>query len=242
MVQSLKILSWNILHGGGSRCPQILRTIADSQADIVTLQEFRHGDNKPVLIDGLAEMGLTSVYAPATKTARENSLLIASRLPLQSESFPVDREGQVHMLKSCIEKSPLLSLNLICVHFPQKRAQIPLFEALLELPPDWIDEHSLLIGDFNCGIPFQDSDTKTFYATHLFQALLKNGWRDAWRERHLEDREFSWVSARKNNGFRYDHVLASDKLNQLVLSAEYNHEVRELKYSDHSALLIELDC
>ena len=115
-MQSLKILSWNILHGGGSRCHQILETIAESQADIVTLQEFRHGANKPILIDGLAELGLTSVFAPVTATARENSLLIASRLPLESESFPVDHEGQVHMLKSSIEVSPLLSLNMICVH------------------------------------------------------------------------------------------------------------------------------
>lgn len=238
----LRLLSWNILHGGGTRCEQILNTVAESNADIVTFQEFRHGASKPLLLDGLAALGLTTVFAPATNTARENSLLIASRLPMQSEIFPADHQGQVHMLKSCIEVSPLLSLNLITVHFPQKRAQLPFFEALLELPKEWFDEFSVLIGDFNCGIPLQDSETKTFYATHLFQQLLHNGWHDAWRERHPDDREFSWISPKKKNGFRYDHVLVSDALNDLVISAEYNHKVRENKFSDHSALLVTLDC
>ena len=241
-MQTLRVLSWNILHGGGSRCDQILETIAKSEADIVTLQEFRHGANKITLLEGLAELGLTTVFAPATQTARENSLLIASRLPMQSEVFPAGRSGQVHMLKSCIEVSSSLSLNVIAVHFPQKRAQFPLFEELLELPPMWIDDYSLLIGDFNCGIPLLDSETKTFYSTHLFQQLLNSGWCDAWRELHPDEREYTWISTRKGNGFRYDHVLVSAALNDLVISAEYNHKVRENKISDHSALLVELDC
>ena len=53
-------------------------------------------------------------------------------------------------------------LNLVAVRFPQKQAQIAPFEALLALPPAWRAELSLLIGDFNCGIPLFDSQTRTF--------------------------------------------------------------------------------
>lgn len=230
------------MHGGGTRCEKILAAIEDSKADIVTLQEFRHGKSKPVLLNGLSDLGLSTVYAPLTKTARENSLAIATRLPMDAEIFPMPQSGQVHALKASIEISPLFSLNMISVHFPQKRAQVPLFNALLELPKHWLTGHSLLIGDFNCGIPLQDSDTKTFYATQMFQQMLLNGWRDSWRVRHPGVREFSWVSTRKSNGFRYDHALASPELDDLILNVEYDHCVRERKYSDHSSLLVELDC
>lgn len=239
----LRIFSWNILHGGGSRCEAILSAIQSSAADIVTLQEFRHGASKPVLLSGLADMGLNTVYAPETGSARENSVMVATRLPMEAEIFPVDRgSALVHAIKVVIEVTPLISLNLIAVHFPQKKAQIPLFDALLKLPESWLDGYSMLIGDFNCGIPLQDSETKTFYATHLFQQLLHIGWRDAWRQRNPQAREFSWVSTRKSNGFRYDHVLVSDALDELTLNVAYDHSVREDKHSDHSSLLVELDC
>jgi len=229
------------LHGGGTRCEQILSAIKSHDPNIVTLQEFRHGSSKQVLIDGLKSLGLDTVFAPATASARENSLMIATRLPMQSEPFPDNGGIPVKAIKASIEVSATVNLNLISVHFPQKKAQIPLFNSLLDLPSAWLDECSLLIGDFNCGIPLVDSETKTFYATQMFQQLLSNGWRDAWRQRNPDAREFTWVSTRKSNGFRYDHALASDALDRLILDVSYDHTVRETKASDHSLMLLDID-
>ncbi len=239
-MKPLRILSWNILHGGGTRCEQILRTIEEHDPDIVTLQEFRHGSSKRILLDGLKSLGLDTVFAPETSSARENSLIIATRLAMQAEVFP-DTTSPAKALKASLEVSATVDLNLIAVHFPQKKEQIPLFTALLDLPLPWLSECSLLIGDFNCGIPLVDSETKTFYATQLFQQLLSNGWHDAWRERNPDAREFTWVSTRKSNGFRYDHALVSKELNRSVLEVRYDHAVREKKYSDHSLMLLDID-
>jgi len=241
LLKPLRILSWNILHGGGTRCEQILSVIEEHDPDIVSLQEFRHGNSKPVLLDGLKSLDLDSVFAPETSDARENSLIVASRLPMTAESFP-DSSVPAKAISAKIEVSPTVDLNLIAVHFPQKKKQIPLFNALLELPPVWREEYSLLMGDFNCGIPLIDSETKTFYATHLFQQLLSDGWHDTWRERNPDAREYTWVSTRKSNGFRYDHALASRALNDIILDVRYDHTTREQKASDHSLILIDLDC
>ena len=62
-MKPLRLLSWNILHGGGTRCEQILSVIEQHDPDIVCLQEFRHGKSKPVLLDGLKTIGLDTVYA-----------------------------------------------------------------------------------------------------------------------------------------------------------------------------------
>ena len=234
-------MSWNILHGGGTRCEQILDTIEQHDPDIVSLQEFRHGSSKPVLLDGLKKLGLDTVCAPETSNARENSLIVATRLPMSAESYP-DGKSPAKAISASIEVSPMVQINLIAVHFPQKKEQIPFFNALLELPPEWLDGHSLLVGDFNCGIPFEDSETKTFYSTHMFQQLLSQGWKDSWRTRHPDAREYTWVSTRKSNGFRYDHALASAALNEMILNVSYDHEARELKASDHSLLLVDIDC
>ena len=244
-MKPLRILSWNILHGGGTRCDQILAVIEKHDPDIISLQEFRHGNSKPVLLDGLKELGLDTVCAPETSSARENSLIIATRLPMEAKAFPdsaIRGQSATKAIVASIEVSPMIDLNLIAVHFPQKKEQIPLFDALLDLPQSWLDGHSLLMGDFNCGIPLIDSETKTFYATHLFQQLLSVGWHDTWRERNPDAREFTWVSTRKSNGFRYDHALASSAVNELILDVRYDHKVREEKASDHSLLLIDLDC
>ena len=80
-----------------------------------------------------------------------------------------------------------------------------------------------------------------FYATQLFQQLLLDGWHDAWRERHPEAREFTWISTRKSNGFRYDHALASKVLNEKILNVQYDHLAREDKASDHSLMIVDID-
>lgn len=240
-MKPLRLLSWNILHGGGTRCEQIIGFIEQHDPDIVCLQEFRHGQSKPVLLAGLQALGLETITAPDTSNARENSLIIATRLPMQAESFP-DNTVPARAITASIEVSPMIDINVIAVHFPQKKKQIPLFNALLELPQSWRDGHSLLVGDFNCGIPHVDSETKTFYATHMFQQLLSDGWHDAWRERNPDAREFTWVSTRKTNGFRYDHALASTSLNDMIIDVNYDHTAREKKASDHSLMLIDFDC
>jgi len=107
----------------------------------------------------------------------------------------------------------------------------------LDLPTD---EARLLIGDMNCGIPFEDSDTKTFQNTHLFQQLLMRGWTDAWRSRNLDAREFSWISAKRRNGFRYDHALATAGFDHRIETALYDHNPREAGISDHSLLMLDL--
>ncbi len=228
-----KILSWNILHGGGRRMDGILAAIADHKPDILTLQEVRRGQHEEPLLRGLQAQGFSQIHLPETKDARENTILLAARSPFTVRPFPeADADGQTHILCAEID-----GITLYPLHFPQKRAQVPLFHALLDLP---VAEQALLIGDLNCGIPFEDSETKSFVNTHLFQQLLVQNWVDAWRSRHPEAREFTWVSAKRQNGFRYDHALATPSLDKRITAAEYDHEPRLGGVSDHSILTLTL--
>jgi len=235
----MKILSWNILHGGGQRANDILDAIEKEQPDIVTLQEFRQGSSKQVLLDGLADMGLDEQYVPDTNSARDNTVIIASKYNFQANVFPRDSVLPARAIRAFFPD--LAELNLIAAHLPQKQKQPPYLHALIDLEDYFLEENSVIIGDLNTGTPFEDSETKSFEHTFLFQQLLRNGWVDAWRSRNKDKREFTWISTKQKNGFRYDHALVSPMLNQNITSIQYNHEVRLNGVSDHSLLIVEFE-
>ena len=237
----MRILSWNILHGGGSRTTEILDAIERHEPDVVCLQEMRIGGlSERPLVDGLAELGLDEFFAPPTEAARDNAVAVASRFRLEEPlAWP---PGDVRGLRVKVDLETGTDFHLLVAHLPQKKAQVPYWEKLLELPKaEFLEGDALIVGDLNCGIPLVDSDVKTFSETRYFQQMLREGWVDAWRTRHPKAREYSWVSVKKGNGFRYDHALASPSLDPRIESIAYDHEVRENKASDHSALILDLE-
>ena len=236
MSHSIKILSWNILHGGGKRALNIIDAIKKENPDIVTLQEFRHGSSKQVLLDGLASIGLDEQYVPETTSARDNSIIIASKYNFQATIFPKDEPIPARAVRAFFPD--LGELNLIAAHLPQKKKQPPYLHALIDLDKMFLAENSLIIGDLNVGIPFEDSETKSFEHTFLFQQLMRDGWIDAWRSRNKNKREYTWISTKQKNGFRYDHALASKSFNEKISKVHYNHDVRLNGISDHSMLIV----
>jgi len=58
----MKILSWNILAGGGRRADDIVKTIHGHAPDIVTLQEFRRGSAEDAIVAGLKKAGLKFIH------------------------------------------------------------------------------------------------------------------------------------------------------------------------------------
>lgn len=252
----MRIVSWNILQGGGRRCSAILDTLAQLDADVVALQEYRHGRTSRQLLAGFSDLGFDNQLLPepegstdgnrTTSPGSINTVGLLSRYPIDGKVLlpaGVDRVDAPLALRATITiiDKDVVDIDLVVVHLPHKRKQLPYFETLLGLPADMRAAHSLLIGDFNCGIPFEDSETKSFPATRQFQTLLSQGWVDAWRRRNPQTREFTWISSRKGNGFRYDHALVSSAFDKRIRDVRYEHSPREQGISDHSVLVIDID-
>jgi endonuclease/exonuclease/phosphatase family metal-dependent hydrolase len=65
--RTLRLLSWNILAGGGSRCGAILKVLSHYDADVVALQEASTTWGRGNIAERLAKhLGFHHVYAPAT--------------------------------------------------------------------------------------------------------------------------------------------------------------------------------
>lgn len=235
MEGSVRLVSWNILQGGGRRLAGILDAIEEWSPDIITLQEMR-GRNLEKVADRLKKLGLTFSYLSVGESDTENGIFIAARTSIDAGDFIQDRTGICHILET-----EVAGLTLLPVHFPQKAAQVPLFEAVAQDSGSLLELNAVLIGDLNCGIPFEDSTAKTFANTNHFQACKDAGWIDAYRQLcGATARDFSWVSPRTGRGFRYDHALVSPSLSPRLAAIRYDHLVREKGLSDHSALLLDL--
>lgn len=237
----MRFLSWNILQGGGKRATGIADAIVEIAPDIVSLQEFRNGKHAPHIVDALDSLSLTYRLIPDTE-ARTNAVILASRYPLTAIPFSnIDSDDiQPHLAISAVINAPAFDFKILAAHLPHKKKQIPYFTALLD-NPELLETPAMIIGDLNCGIPFKDSDTKTFSNTHLFQSLLQRGWDDVWREHHgQEAREFTWISPR-GNGYRYDHCLCNEQLKPYISTINYEHNLRESHLSDHSGLVIDFE-
>jgi exonuclease III len=232
----LKIVSWNILQGGGRRLTDICGALARWSPDIVVLQEIRRS-SAATLNEHLAGAGLNHSFMAETDSASENTLYVASREPVDAGEFVQQRSGLCHILEA-----QTMGLTVLPMHFPQKAAQVPLFELLLEDSASLLALDCLLIGDLNCGVPFKDSSDKTFTNTRYFQALFEAGWVDLYRRQHGDQaRDFTWISPRTERGFRYDHALSSASVAERLTAFSYEHAVREKGLSDHSALILELE-
>ena len=234
----MKLLSWNILQGGGRRASGVVKTITDHAPDIVTLQEFRRGAAQDEIITGLKNAGMKFIYIPETSSPKEHTIVLASKYGFDAGPFLPKPHSPLHMLEAYFSADALgFELSLIAVHFPQKKAQIPLFNALKEDSSSLLKTNAMIIGDMNCGVPLIDSDSKSFYATNYYQDLLHSGWIDAWRARHTAEREFTWVSPRTGNRFRYDQILVSKQMDERLRSVTYDHKPRAERFSDHSLLI-----
>jgi len=235
----VRILSWNILQGGGKRAHDIGEAIADVKPDIVCLQEFRNGKSAATILDACKSIGLSNIHR-ASSDARKNTAMLASRYPMSVIEWNKSLDADL-VFHAKIEVAHLVAgfnkLDLFTGHVPQKKKQIPYLDALYQLELPAFD-NAMIIGDLNCGIPFEDSDRKSFDNTHLFQALLRKGWIDSWRSRNPTTKEYSWVSSR-DNGYRYDHCLCSSATDAAIDSIRYLHDFRTSGMSDHSALVVD---
>jgi exonuclease III len=100
----------------------------------------------------------------------------------------------------------------------------------------------VLIGDLNIVEPNHRPRYGHFLAWEyaFYDGLLRSGWSDAYRLRHPDAMDHSWVGPH-DDGYRFDHGLVTGDLRARVARCDYIHETRELGLSDHSAMTLALD-
>jgi len=239
---SMRLLSWNILAGGGSRCGAILAVLRRHDPDIIALQETtlrRAAD----LCHVLADLGYEYRFSTSRPDHRGQCVLsrvplmrVAERRPPHARIFP---PGWLEL------EMMGFGVRLAAVYGPPQGPSVPAFWSAAAT---WLRRRTslpfLMVGDFNAGASCIDARDYQFKCGDAFTRLTEIGLIDLWRRAHGGSSEHTWFSpsngTRGCRGFRIDHAFASPDLARQVTDCRYDHAVRERRWSDHSLLLLDL--
>ncbi len=228
----LKILSWNIRQGGGTRLFTLVDHLAKEKADIVVLSEFRNGDTGNRLRASLMKIGYRHQVVTGAKNGI-NSVLIVSTFAAGSELYSDADANFTHNISTAV----FPAFKVMGVYLPHKKKNtlLPYINNLIKKD----DAHYIIVGDYNTGINGIDQAGKSFWYEEELIKLNKNGYVDAFRHVHGDIKEYSWYS-HQGNGYRYDHTYVDEALLPIVKDCYYLHDWRESKLSDHSPMVLEV--
>jgi len=235
----MKIQTWNIRHGGKkSEINNIIQSIKNHNADTIIITEYRENQNGHRLKSDLKELGWLFQYS-SKPLENQNGILVLSKM-----------EMKLNTKNSCLPKATHrwidvsfkdINLSLLGVHIPgfkEKWDKQDFWRKLLEFASENIRNNYIILGDFNTGLSI-DCEGRMFKYSEYMNDMIEMEWIDSWRFLHGEKREYTWYS-NANNGFRIDYAFFSPPTMRYLKDAYYSHIERICKYSDHSALLINL--
>jgi exodeoxyribonuclease-3 len=246
----MRILSWNIRHGGGTRLARIVEEIAAYDADVVALTEFRAEPGK-ALCAAFRERDYPYVET-SSPVGTINGIAVFSRTPMRrARPCPAPHEDAVRWLDIDLPEHGF-GIGVLHVmaagssrNHPLNIAKVRFWDAVLRAAEARLPEPFLFIGDWNTGAHTIDEKGKTFVCSDEFLKLSALGWTDLWRHHNPGITEWTWYSTLKGsvrgNGFRLDHAFATPSLRPRVRACRYSHKEREAGISDHSMCIVEVE-
>lgn len=230
----MKITTWNLRHGGGSRTDQIISTLKKLISDILVLTEFRNNEYGQKIKAALTNFGYSNLYT-TNADSKLNSVLIASRQIFSSQTFPELGDHAQRVIKISADNFTLLG-----AYFPGNDLKKYVFDFLIKYIHDNPSENIIITGDINTGKHYIDEQGATFFHSTYIDKFEHLGFIDAWRQIHHDKKEFTWYS-NAGNGFRLDHFFVNGNLKQKITDCFYDHQPRTDKISDHSSMTLTLD-
>ncbi len=198
------------------------------------LTEFRNNKYKSKIQNHFKELGFGYI-ATTESDSKTNSVLIASKLSISSETFE-----QLNEHKQRVIKINLDNFTIYGCYFPGQDLKKHVFEFLLsEIKRSGVN-NVIITGDINTGKHFLDEERATFYHAAYLNKFEDVGLIDAWRHINGQQKEYTWFS-NKGNGFRIDHFFIDQNLSGKITNCYYSHQYRIDNISDHSMMTLELD-
>lgn len=243
----MRVLAWNILHGGGpSRLPEIALDVLDARPDVVVLSEFRPGRGGQ-LRAVLADHGLPH-QSCSGKSPTRNSILLASRWAMRDDEVGDGlAENLRPRLHAAVVDHPAGPVKVLGVHIPDDSnpsGKAHVWRAVLDYAKPRAAGRTVIAGDTNSGRRGTDDPAGRLGCVTALGHLAMMGYVDAWRARHPASRERTWSGPRwgpYGESARIDGIYVSQALASWVVEAELRHTPRESKHSDHSMVVVEVD-
>ncbi|MPY92796.1 MAG: hypothetical protein GEV08_06920 [Acidimicrobiia bacterium] len=229
----MRVVAWNIKAGGTGRTAGVVERLEALRAEVAVVGAVPPNGGGAKLRGYLEAAGFEHQVA-VEPPPRGTTLLVASREPISAGSLdgaPVPASW-LH-----VEGLPF---ELGAVYGPGQDgdpaasgARARWLDWLGEAVAEWRERPALLCGDFHTGRSGVDVEG----VGGQFQDLLDEGWRDLFRERHGEAREWSWWSPDGSSG-RLDHALGSPAL-EAPVAVSY---AGAAGLTEHRPLVVDVAC
>ena len=233
----MKIVALNLNHKASLRAikPRLVEMIEKLNPDVLTLNEYVHGESRAELVQALSHIGLGHLHY-SERLNGNNQVLIASQMSMLAGELrgpeTVDQGGESNFLH-VIE--PETGLEIVGV-------RAPAYEATSELRAYWqklgaiiraTDQRKIVfVGDLNA-----NPDSGRGAGAVQLSSLRVEGWSIP-----VASGDWSYVS-----GSRIDHIVASPAV--VIEDATYVAEIagitiasqaKAVAISDHAALVVHL--
>ncbi len=256
----MKIATFNV-NGIGARLPALLRWLAEFKPDVACLQELKAPQDKfPEA--AIRDAGYSPIWH-GQKSWNGVAILARGREPVESRrGLPGDPEDT----HSRYIEARIDGVVVGCLYLPNGNpAPGPKFdyklrwlERLAKHAKDLLatDAPTVLAGDYNV-IPTEVDVYKPERwvndalfrpeTREAFAHLVAQGWTDALRKLHPNERIYTFWDYFRNNfgrdaGLRIDHLLLSPSISGRLVSAGVDREVRGWeKASDHAPTWITIE-
>jgi len=218
---------------------KLFPTIKGIGADVFVFGEY-HADQKGEIIkEKLSDIGFHYSRDGGRGQDNNNGVAIFSRTPFEVIDEKRELGGHNHkFVEISFER-----FTLVGVYFPNNQKKKPVFEYLMGYCEKNVGKRVAIVGDYNtCKI--EDMEGGGVPLKEYMYRFEKLGWVDGWRKFHQNKSEYSYYSNKRDggkNGFRIDHVICTPSIAQALVGVEYDHEPRESGFTDHSALIIDLN-
>ena len=239
----MRIVFWNIMHGGGYRATKIAEQIIEWKADIVALAEFRDTEPSRSIAQTLGSAGL--VHQLSTVIADEptwNALLLASRFELERVCPEAPPKPHYLWLQGKVNYERPFHIGVLLA--PLGDQWYDFLDVIVKVAADRQLGPDVIIGDTNCALTGLDEDTaySEDFKERFVAPLSEHGWRDMYRAFHPRADVPTWYSTYRY-GFRLDHAYVNTALQPHVNSCAYDwgRAWDGKKLSDHAAILLDLN-
>jgi len=255
----VKIATFNV-NGVNGRLPVLLRWLAEARPDIVCLQELKAPEER-FPRDAIEAAGYGAIWH-GQKSWNGVAILARGMLPQETRrGLPGDPDD----LHSRYIEAAVNGILVGCLYLPNgnpwpgpkfdyKLAWFRRLQAhgrrLLKLkqPVVLAGDYNVMPTELDVYKPENWKNDALFRpeVRRAYAALVKQGWTDALRHLHPDERIYTfWDYFRnawpRNAGLRIDHFLLNDMLAKRLTRAEVDTEVRGWeKTSDHAPVWIEL--
>ena len=245
----MRLVSWNIQHGGGARIARIIEELTAYDPDVIALTAFRAKPGE-ALRTGLRERGWE--YCEATDpTENRNGVAVFSTVPMRrARPCPAPPGESARWLDIDFPQFGFgVGVFLIMAagstaKSPATIAKTRFWDAVVAAASQRLNEPFLFVGHWNTGLHRADEAGNTFVCASHFAKLSAIGWIDLWRRHHPRATECTWYSNTRGvrgNGFRVDHAFSTPALLARVRDCRYSHAEREAGISDHSLVIVDIE-